>query len=154
MRDLSYAHLKQLLDSLLETNITSTSRLEAAAATVVRLKQMRELAALDTTAARLDLESAQAAYDASGGTVEQATDAHRIADIPTRSSPPRLCRSLPGNGIGWHGDGAVTKRFTLQDHAVRWVRSERGAGISVQGEHLVNRQVDGSSGVIPRQRIR
>lgn len=50
----------------------------------LRLSQVRELTALDTTAARLDFAGAQAAYEASAGTVDQAVEAHRIAEIRFR----------------------------------------------------------------------
>lgn len=46
-----------------------------------RAQQVRELAALDTRNAIEQLRAAEAAWQASSGTVEQATRAHTIADI-------------------------------------------------------------------------
>lgn len=49
-----------------------------------RLEQTRELAALDARSALERLESAESAWDASAGTVEQAERAYRIAEIRFR----------------------------------------------------------------------
>ncbi|HEX2166771.1 MAG TPA: TolC family protein [Longimicrobiales bacterium] len=49
-----------------------------------RLEQTRELAAVDAQSALQRLESAEAAWEASVGTVEQAERAYRIADIRFR----------------------------------------------------------------------
>jgi outer membrane protein TolC len=49
-----------------------------------RLEQTRELAALDTRSALERLESAESAWEASVGTVEQAERAYRIAEIRFR----------------------------------------------------------------------
>jgi outer membrane protein TolC len=50
----------------------------------LRLKQTRELARLDARTAITQLESAVAAWEASAGTVEQATRAYEIADLRYR----------------------------------------------------------------------
>jgi outer membrane protein len=49
-----------------------------------RLQQVRELAALDTRSAYQQLASAQAAWEASSGTVEQAQRAYQIAEVRYR----------------------------------------------------------------------
>jgi outer membrane protein TolC len=50
----------------------------------LRLSQTRELAALDSADALLNFQAARAAWEASAGTVEQATEAYRIAEIRFR----------------------------------------------------------------------
>ncbi|MBW3630758.1 MAG: TolC family protein [Gemmatimonadetes bacterium] len=49
-----------------------------------RLQQVRELASLDTRSAYQQLASAQAAWEASSGTVEQAQRAYQIAEVRYR----------------------------------------------------------------------
>jgi outer membrane protein len=49
-----------------------------------RLQQVRELAALDTRSAYQQLASAQSAWEASSGTVEQAQRAYQIAEVRYR----------------------------------------------------------------------
>jgi outer membrane protein TolC len=49
-----------------------------------RLQQARELAVLDTQSAYEELRAAQAAWEASGGTVQQAQRAYEIADLRYR----------------------------------------------------------------------
>jgi outer membrane protein TolC len=50
----------------------------------LRLQQSRELAELDARNATIQLETAQAGWEASVGTVEQATRAYQIADLRYR----------------------------------------------------------------------
>ncbi len=49
-----------------------------------QLQQMRELAAVDTRSAWAELVAARAAWEATGGTVEQAVRAHEIAEVRYR----------------------------------------------------------------------
>jgi outer membrane protein TolC len=49
-----------------------------------RLRQVRELALLDAATARQDLAAAQAVWEASAGTVQQAERAHQIAELRNR----------------------------------------------------------------------
>jgi outer membrane protein TolC len=58
--------------------ITARADLEQAR---LQLQQVRELAQLDASSARAELAAARAAFDASAGTVEQATRAHEIAQV-------------------------------------------------------------------------
>ena len=51
----------------------------------VQLRQAEELAALDTRAAWTELVAARAAWEATAGTVQQATRAHEIADVRYRA---------------------------------------------------------------------
>lgn len=51
----------------------------------LRLQQMRELAAVDTQSAWAQLLAARAAWEASAGTVQQATRAYDIADVRYRN---------------------------------------------------------------------
>jgi outer membrane protein TolC len=51
----------------------------------LRLQQVQELAAVDTQSARAELIAARAAWDASSGTVQQATRAYEIADVRYRN---------------------------------------------------------------------
>lgn len=51
----------------------------------VQLRQTQELAALDTRSAIAELLAARAAWEATAGTVEQATRAYQIADVRYRS---------------------------------------------------------------------
>jgi outer membrane protein TolC len=51
----------------------------------VQLRQTEELAALDTRAAWTELVAARAAWEATAGTVQQATRAHEIADVRYRA---------------------------------------------------------------------
>ena len=50
-----------------------------------RLQQTQELAALDTRSAAAELLAARAAWEASAGTVQQATRAYEIADVRYRA---------------------------------------------------------------------
>ena len=47
----------------------------------LQLQQAQELASLDTQSALAELAAARAAWDASGGTIEQAARAHEIANV-------------------------------------------------------------------------
>jgi outer membrane protein TolC len=47
----------------------------------LQLQQIRELAQLDASSARAELVAARAAFDASAGTVDQATRAYQIAEV-------------------------------------------------------------------------
>jgi outer membrane protein TolC len=49
-----------------------------------QLKQMRELATLDTATALQDLDAARAAWEATAGTIEQAERAYQIAELRNR----------------------------------------------------------------------
>ncbi|MEO7191835.1 MAG: TolC family protein [Vicinamibacterales bacterium] len=49
-----------------------------------QVAQARELAALDTATAKQDLTAAEAAWEASGGTIQQAERAHQIAELRNR----------------------------------------------------------------------
>jgi outer membrane protein len=51
----------------------------------LRLQQTKELAAVDTQSAWAELLAARAAWEASGGTVQQATRAYDIADVRYRN---------------------------------------------------------------------
>lgn len=51
----------------------------------LQLRQVRELAELDTRSAQAELTAARAALDASAGTVEQATRAYQIAEVRYRA---------------------------------------------------------------------
>lgn len=51
----------------------------------VQLRQVEELAALDTRAAWTELVAARAAWEATAGTVQQATRAYEIADVRYRA---------------------------------------------------------------------
>ncbi len=51
----------------------------------LRLQQVKELAALDTQSASAELLAARAVWEASAGTVQQATRAYEIADVRYRN---------------------------------------------------------------------
>jgi outer membrane protein TolC len=51
----------------------------------LQLRQVQELAQLDAQSAFAELAAARAAFDASGGTIEQATRAYQIAEVRFQS---------------------------------------------------------------------
>jgi outer membrane protein TolC len=51
----------------------------------LQLQQVRELARLDTSSAEAELTAARAAFDATGGTIEQAARAYQIAEVRYQS---------------------------------------------------------------------
>jgi hypothetical protein len=53
--------------------------------TRIRLRQVEELAALDTRSALAELIAARASWEATAGTVQQATRAYEIADVRYQS---------------------------------------------------------------------